>query len=110
MREEIHDLFHRLWTKSVSTPLYDKREWRKLEELIERETASEPDEAEQDKGPAREYGIPGVGILVWLGNEDESHMSMRPFKVEEISEQLVEFESGDSVIQRIVITRRRPVY
>jgi len=30
-----HDLFHRLWTKAVGTPGYDKRQWQDLNHAIE---------------------------------------------------------------------------
>lgn len=31
---ELNALFHRLWTKAVGQPGYDKAEWLKLEKLI----------------------------------------------------------------------------
>ena len=32
---EFSALFHRLWSKSVGTPDYDKREWMQLEALVD---------------------------------------------------------------------------
>ena len=32
--DEINALFHRLWTKAVGTPDYDKEEWKTLASLL----------------------------------------------------------------------------
>lgn len=34
--EEAHRLLHKLWTKAVGTPGYEKSEWRELERHVER--------------------------------------------------------------------------
>ncbi len=33
-QERAHNLLHRLWTKAVGTPDYDKSEWKDLEGAI----------------------------------------------------------------------------
>ncbi len=43
MNEEIYQLFHILWTKAVGTEGYDKKQWRHMEDLLERFTV-EPSE------------------------------------------------------------------
>jgi len=34
----VYHLLHRLWTKAVDTPGYDKREWQAMERVILRHT------------------------------------------------------------------------
>jgi hypothetical protein len=36
--KEIYHLYHVLWTKAVGTQDYDKKEWKKLGELLEKKT------------------------------------------------------------------------
>ena len=31
---ELHGLVHRLWSKAVGTPDYDKEQWKRMEELV----------------------------------------------------------------------------
>jgi hypothetical protein len=33
--QEIHGLFHRLWSKAVGTPDYDKSEWKRFDILLQ---------------------------------------------------------------------------
>ncbi len=34
--KDLHQLFHKLWTKAVGTDGYNKSEWKQLERMIER--------------------------------------------------------------------------
>jgi hypothetical protein len=33
--QQLNDLFHRVWTKAVATPDYDKSEWNRLQKMLE---------------------------------------------------------------------------
>lgn len=39
MTEPTHRLFHDLWTNAVGTPGYNKKDWQKLEEILNRHGA-----------------------------------------------------------------------
>lgn len=53
-QKRIKALFHRLWSKAVSTESYDKREWQELQELLKIEGfgayGREPPSLERSEG------------------------------------------------------------
>lgn len=53
---EVHMLLHRLWTRAVGTPDYNKADWKVLERLLEdlwREATGKAPSVEPEKAPER---------------------------------------------------------
>lgn len=49
MRSETHAIFHKLWTKAVGTPEYNKKEWMELEQEIQNESQMDFNYSDVDK-------------------------------------------------------------
>lgn len=77
-----HNLLHRLWTKAVGTPDYDKSEWTELERMLVNAPA-EPQAGAQVPPPRLQYQM-------WKGDNGLDYVDMRDYRSLEARNKMLE--------------------